>query len=139
MNPIQTWNMFLMNCLISRDISRGKEQVSIQCVNEVDDEPPPLDFLYVTENCETTPTNIDRTITSLQVARCSICLWPKLWAVIMIVYIEFATITLLLVALQCFICFWSKLGSLLAIICIEFAKGPSLVVAQCSICLWSKF
>ncbi|KAF8773102.1 Histone-lysine N-methyltransferase EHMT1 like protein [Argiope bruennichi] len=56
--------------ILHRDISRGKEQIAIQCVNDVDDEPPPLDFLYVTENCETTPMNIDRTITSLQSCHC---------------------------------------------------------------------
>ncbi|KAG8192003.1 hypothetical protein JTE90_001738 [Oedothorax gibbosus] len=56
--------------ILLKDISRGKEQVAIQCVNEVDDEPPPLDFLYVIENCETTPMNIDRTITSLQSCHC---------------------------------------------------------------------
>ncbi|XP_015910909.1 histone-lysine N-methyltransferase EHMT2 [Parasteatoda tepidariorum] len=56
--------------ILSKDISRGKEQIAIPCVNEVDDEGPPLDFLYVTENCETTPLNIDRTITSLQSCSC---------------------------------------------------------------------
>ncbi|KFM59010.1 Histone-lysine N-methyltransferase EHMT1, partial [Stegodyphus mimosarum] len=56
--------------IIHRDISRGKEQIAIQCVNAVDDEPPPLDFLYVTENCETMPIKIDRTITSLQSCHC---------------------------------------------------------------------
>ncbi|GBM82171.1 Histone-lysine N-methyltransferase EHMT1 [Araneus ventricosus] len=56
--------------ILHRDISRGKEQIAIQCVNDIDDEPPPLDFLYVTENCETTPMNIDRTITSLQSCHC---------------------------------------------------------------------
>ncbi|UYV82178.1 hypothetical protein LAZ67_21001276 [Cordylochernes scorpioides] len=53
-----------------RDISRGKELHPIQCVNGVDLEPPPTDYLYVTENCETSPMNIDRTITSLQFCRC---------------------------------------------------------------------
>lgn len=54
--------------MFCRDVSRGKEQLAIQCVNAIDDEMPPLDFLYVTENCETMPINIDRTITSLQVS-----------------------------------------------------------------------
>ncbi|GIY50385.1 histone-lysine N-methyltransferase EHMT2 [Caerostris extrusa] len=57
-----------LNMLLKKISS--KEQYAIQCVNDVDDEPPPVDFLYVTENCETTPMNIDRTITSLQSCHC---------------------------------------------------------------------
>ncbi|XP_054715452.1 histone-lysine N-methyltransferase EHMT1-like [Uloborus diversus] len=56
--------------ILHRDISRGKEQIAIQCVNMIDEEQPPLDFLYVTENCETMPIKIDRTITSLQSCHC---------------------------------------------------------------------
>ncbi|KAM7306104.1 putative 1,4-alpha-glucan branching enzyme [Ixodes scapularis] len=56
------------NC--SMDISRGKELNLIQCVNGVDDEPTPSDYLYLVENCETTPILIDRTITSLQSCKC---------------------------------------------------------------------
>ncbi|XP_023217380.1 uncharacterized protein LOC111619796 [Centruroides sculpturatus] len=52
------------------DISRGKELNPIQCVNGIDGEPAPTDFLYVTENCETSPIHVDRTITSLQSCRC---------------------------------------------------------------------
>ncbi|KAL8175219.1 UNVERIFIED_CONTAM: hypothetical protein K2H54_016970 [Gekko kuhli] len=36
--------------VLSRDISRGFEQVPIPCLNGVDDEPCPNDFLYVTRN-----------------------------------------------------------------------------------------
>lgn len=57
----------IISCITHRDISRGKEQLAIQCINAVDDEIAPVDFLYVTENCETMPIKIDRTITSLQV------------------------------------------------------------------------
>ena len=39
----------------------------MQVVNGVDNEPYPIDFMYVTENCETSMINIDRTISSLQV------------------------------------------------------------------------
>ncbi|XP_067130013.1 histone-lysine N-methyltransferase EHMT2-like isoform X2 [Centruroides vittatus] len=56
--------------ILHRDISRGKELNPIQCVNGVDGEPAPTDFLYVTENCETSPIHVDRTITSLQSCRC---------------------------------------------------------------------
>lgn len=56
--------------ILHRDISRGKELNPIQCVNGVDGEPAPTDFLYITENCETSPIHVDRTITSLQSCRC---------------------------------------------------------------------
>ncbi|XP_054849660.1 histone-lysine N-methyltransferase EHMT1-like [Eublepharis macularius] len=36
--------------VLSRDISRGFEQVPIPCFNGVDDEPCPSNFLYVTQN-----------------------------------------------------------------------------------------
>lgn len=56
--------------VLHRDISRGKELNLIQCVNGVDDEPAPSDYLYLVENCETTPINIDRTITTVQSCKC---------------------------------------------------------------------
>ncbi|KAG1695530.1 Histone-lysine N-methyltransferase EHMT1 [Nymphon striatum] len=52
--------------VIHRDISLGKEHFPIQCVNSCDDELLPTNYLYVVQNCETTPIKIDRTITSLQ-------------------------------------------------------------------------
>lgn len=51
-----------------RDITLGKENNPIPGVNAVDEEENPTDYLYITENCETTPLNINRTITSLQVS-----------------------------------------------------------------------
>lgn len=53
-----------------RDIARGKEFTPIPIVNGVDDEKPPTDYTYVAENCETSPLNIDRTISSLQSCKC---------------------------------------------------------------------
>ena len=53
--------------LLHRDLSKGKEYYQIQVVNGVDNEPYPIDFMYVTDNCEASQINIDRTITSLQV------------------------------------------------------------------------
>ena len=53
--------------ILHRDLSKGKEYYQIQVVNGVDNEPYPIDFMYVTENCETSMINIDRTISSLQV------------------------------------------------------------------------
>ncbi|KAJ8679786.1 hypothetical protein QAD02_015573 [Eretmocerus hayati] len=56
--------------ILTNDISRGKEGNPIQCVNGVDYEDKPTDFVYVTENCYTSRINVDRTITSLQSCRC---------------------------------------------------------------------
>ncbi|XP_076311848.1 LOW QUALITY PROTEIN: histone-lysine N-methyltransferase EHMT2-like [Tachypleus tridentatus] len=56
--------------IVQRDISRGKELNPIQCVNGLDSEGAPDDYLYIVDNCETSPINIDRTITSLQSCRC---------------------------------------------------------------------
>lgn len=49
------------------DITRGHEANPVQCVNGVDVEPEPQDFVYITNNCFTSNINVDRTITSLQV------------------------------------------------------------------------
>ncbi|KAL0276237.1 UNVERIFIED_CONTAM: hypothetical protein PYX00_003845 [Menopon gallinae] len=56
--------------IISNDISHGKERNQIQCVNAVDDEPEPEDFIYVTESCFTSKITVDRTINSLQYCKC---------------------------------------------------------------------
>ena len=56
--------------VLSNDVSRGKEKLPIQAVNECDDSPLPTDYTYVAESCETMKLNIDRTITSLQVSGC---------------------------------------------------------------------
>ncbi|XP_014223483.1 histone-lysine N-methyltransferase EHMT2 isoform X1 [Trichogramma pretiosum] len=56
--------------ILTNDITRGKERNPIQCVNGIDYEDIPTDFVYVTENCFTSSVNVDRTITSLQSCRC---------------------------------------------------------------------
>ena len=56
--------------LIFRDISMGKEQYGVPVVNDIDDGSYPTDFVYVIENIETTPMNVNRTITSLQHCLC---------------------------------------------------------------------
>jgi euchromatic histone-lysine N-methyltransferase len=56
--------------LLHRDISIGKESNPIPVVNDVDEENYPKDFVYVIENVETTPMNVNRCITSLQYCRC---------------------------------------------------------------------
>ncbi|KZS14880.1 Histone-lysine N-methyltransferase EHMT1 [Daphnia magna] len=61
--------------LLSNDITKGKEANPIQCVNGYDDEPKPQDFIYITENCFTSPLHVDRTInslTSVAIARVSV-------------------------------------------------------------------
>ena len=49
------------------DISLGRESNQVMVVNEVDDEPFPDDFLYVSDYIETVPINVNRVITSLKV------------------------------------------------------------------------
>lgn len=56
--------------ILSNDISRGHEQNPIQVVNNVDDDPTPSDFTYITENCVTSNLSIDRRITSLTGCKC---------------------------------------------------------------------
>ncbi|XP_030674187.1 histone-lysine N-methyltransferase EHMT1 isoform X3 [Nomascus leucogenys] len=54
----------------SRDIARGYERIPIPCVNAVDSEPCPSNYKYVSQNCVTSPMNIDRNITHLQYCVC---------------------------------------------------------------------
>uniref|UniRef100_A0A8C0JBI4 [histone H3]-lysine(9) N-methyltransferase n=1 Tax=Chelonoidis abingdonii TaxID=106734 RepID=A0A8C0JBI4_CHEAB len=55
---------------VSRDIARGYEQIPIPCINSVDSEPCPTNYKYVSQNCVTSPMNIDRNITHLQYCVC---------------------------------------------------------------------
>ncbi|XP_045702106.1 histone-lysine N-methyltransferase EHMT1 isoform X4 [Phyllostomus hastatus] len=55
---------------VSRDIARGYERIPIPCVNAVDGEPSPSNYKYVSQNCVTSPMNIDRNITHLQYCVC---------------------------------------------------------------------
>ncbi|XP_039076722.1 histone-lysine N-methyltransferase EHMT1 isoform X8 [Hyaena hyaena] len=55
---------------VSRDIARGYERIPIPCVNAVDNEPCPSNYKYVSQNCVTSPMNIDRNITHLQYCVC---------------------------------------------------------------------
>uniref|UniRef100_A0A1A7YZC5 Euchromatic histone-lysine N-methyltransferase 1b n=2 Tax=Iconisemion striatum TaxID=60296 RepID=A0A1A7YZC5_9TELE len=70
--------------LLHSDVSLGQEQVPIPCVNSVDSEPYPEDYKYISENCVTSPMNIDRNITHLQYCVCkedcsaSICMCGQL-------------------------------------------------------------
>uniref|UniRef100_A0A8C0VRF4 [histone H3]-lysine(9) N-methyltransferase n=1 Tax=Cyanistes caeruleus TaxID=156563 RepID=A0A8C0VRF4_CYACU len=53
-----------------RDIARGYERIPIPCVNSVDSEPCPSNYKYVSQNCVTSPMDIDRNITHLQYCVC---------------------------------------------------------------------
>ncbi|XP_053138303.1 histone-lysine N-methyltransferase EHMT1 isoform X3 [Hemicordylus capensis] len=56
--------------ILSRDIARGYERIPIPCINAVDSEPCPTNYKYVSQNCVTSPMNIDRNITHLQYCVC---------------------------------------------------------------------
>ncbi|KAM3600361.1 uncharacterized protein V6R79_022076 [Siganus canaliculatus] len=70
--------------VIHSDIALGQERVPIPCVNSVDSEPYPDGYKYISENCVTSPMNIDRNITHLQYCICkedcstSICMCGQL-------------------------------------------------------------
>lgn len=57
-------------CYTFSDISRGKELNPVQCINAIDDEPKPTDFVYITDNCVTSDINLDRKITTLSCCNC---------------------------------------------------------------------
>lgn len=57
--------------ILINDITKGYEVNPIQCVNGIDDEEVPKDFIYMTENCFTSNISIDRSITSLQSCTCT--------------------------------------------------------------------
>ncbi|XP_067327959.1 histone-lysine N-methyltransferase EHMT1 isoform X2 [Anolis sagrei] len=56
--------------ILSKDIARGYERIPIPCINAVDSEPCPTNYKYVSQNCVTSPMNIDRNITHLQYCVC---------------------------------------------------------------------
>ncbi|KAM4020384.1 histone-lysine N-methyltransferase EHMT1 isoform 4-T5 [Anomaloglossus baeobatrachus] len=56
--------------VMNRDISRGYENVAIPCINGEDSEPCPINYKYVSQNCVTSPLNVDRNITHLQYCVC---------------------------------------------------------------------
>lgn len=68
----------ILNCLccVCSDIALGQERVPIPCVNGVDSQPYPDGFKYISENCVTSPMNIDRNITHLQVSGASEAVRP---------------------------------------------------------------
>lgn len=68
--PSSICKLSLFTCIfISSDITKGKESSPIQCVNGFDDEQPPEDYIYITENCFTSPLHVQQTINTLQVIK----------------------------------------------------------------------
>ena len=65
--PVTKYVVHVYSLCFLRDITMGREKNPIACVNSEDDEPCPTDFLYVTQNVETSYLNINCVITSLQV------------------------------------------------------------------------
>jgi len=57
--------------IISNDITNGKESLPIQCVNDLDYEGVPTNYVYVTSNCVTSNIPIDRSIATLQHCQCT--------------------------------------------------------------------
>lgn len=53
--------------IVSNDITKAKESNPIQCVNAIDDELEPSEYIYVSKNCVTNSVPIDRNISKLQV------------------------------------------------------------------------
>lgn len=61
--------------IVFRDIARGYEKVPVPCVNAVDSEPCPDNYKYVPDSCVTSPMNIDKNITHLQVNKLKCCFY----------------------------------------------------------------
>ncbi|XP_059056513.1 histone-lysine N-methyltransferase EHMT2 [Achroia grisella] len=57
--------------LLSNDISRGREYYPVPCVNEVDDEPLPDDFTYVTSHVMPENVPVDYSIPTMQGCQCA--------------------------------------------------------------------
>uniref|UniRef100_A0A0K2U4S4 Uncharacterized protein n=1 Tax=Lepeophtheirus salmonis TaxID=72036 RepID=A0A0K2U4S4_LEPSM len=56
--------------IVTNDVSKGKENCPIQCINALDNEGPPGNYVYVRNNCVTSSIPIDRDHASLQHCKC---------------------------------------------------------------------
>ena len=61
------FNAQILERIVTQDLSRGKESISIQCVNGMDDSAAPDGYIYVAKNCVTDSVPVDRNISKLQV------------------------------------------------------------------------
>ncbi|KAI8429371.1 hypothetical protein MSG28_000016 [Choristoneura fumiferana] len=57
--------------MLCSDLSNGREEFPVPCVNEVDDAPAPDDFTYVTRHVTPRPVAVDDTIDTLQGCTCA--------------------------------------------------------------------
>lgn len=76
MAPVKDAYKFTVSS-IYRDISLGREKNPLPCLNAVDNEPYPTDYLYVNHNVETQDLHINAIITSLQVPFFLVLLYNK--------------------------------------------------------------
>ena len=53
--------------IICNDLTRGKETNPVQCVNDLDDDNDPEDYVYIKSNVVTKDIPLDRNISTLQV------------------------------------------------------------------------
>jgi len=58
------------NTVLHSDISCGKEKIPLPCINEVDDVPAPLDFVYVKESFESSYLCINRNMNTIKSCVC---------------------------------------------------------------------
>ncbi|GIY06390.1 hypothetical protein CDAR_505911 [Caerostris darwini] len=70
LNSAKLENISQQQHVVSRDISRGKENYPIQAVNEVDKEEFIMDFRYVTRNCFAPNLTVTRTVDSMELCYC---------------------------------------------------------------------
>ncbi|GIX99315.1 histone-lysine N-methyltransferase EHMT2 [Caerostris extrusa] len=70
LNSTKLENISQQQHVVSRDISRGKENYPIQAVNEVDKEEFIMDFRYVTRNCFAPNLTVTRTVDSMELCYC---------------------------------------------------------------------
>lgn len=61
---------FLYDCIFCSDISKGKETNPIECINIVDDEEEPTDYVYVSKNCFTSDIEVDCKVSTMQSCNC---------------------------------------------------------------------
>ncbi|KAK5649751.1 hypothetical protein RI129_000780 [Pyrocoelia pectoralis] len=58
--------------VLCNDISRGREKNPIQCINKIDNEQKPCDFVYVSSNCITSDDiSIDRKVNTMHFCSCT--------------------------------------------------------------------
>nr|XP_022910079.1 histone-lysine N-methyltransferase EHMT1 [Onthophagus taurus] len=64
------WRQQKNRIILTNDITNGRELNPIQCVNQVDGDPKPGDFVYITDYCFTSDINVDIKVTSLHQCTC---------------------------------------------------------------------